>query len=166
MNASSKAALLKLVLPASISNLAVYSSAVMPIVIFMACSWACSVLSRSGSQNVLLMPARISARVENMEVWDKTVLVSFLAQTCAIPPHMKERAYRIFILPSANVSSCIMMVIWTDQTNCSDLSLLPTKLSSSAALVPLDEWLPVSMLVRIACAMANVALAAASEMLA
>ena len=87
-------------------------------------------------------------------MWDRT---AFSAQTCTIPPHIKERAYRIFILLSAHVLSCIMMVIWMDQTNCSALSLLPSKLSSSAALALLDEWLPVSMFVRMACTMANVA---------
>ena len=84
-------------------------------------------------------------RVENVEVWDKTALVSLSAQTCAIPPHMKERAYRIFILSSMNMSSCMVMVIWMDQTNCSALSLLLLKLSSLAALAPLDKWLPVGM---------------------
>jgi len=37
-------------------------------------------------------------RVENMEVWDKTELALFSDQTCTIPPCMKERVYRIFIL--------------------------------------------------------------------
>jgi len=57
------------------------------------------------------------------------------------------------------------MAIWTDQMNCSALSLLPSKLSGSAGLEPLDEWLPVGMFIRMACAMADAALAAASEML-
>src|SRR5882672_1075227 len=78
---------------------------------------------------------------------------------------MKERAYRIFILSLAKVSSCMVMAIQTDRTNCSALSLLPLKLSGLAALAPLGEWLPiVGMFIRIACAMADVALAAASEM--
>jgi len=98
-----------------------------------------------------------SARVENVEELDKTTLVSFSAQTCTIPLHIKERAYRIFILSSTNMSSCIMMVIWMDQTNCSALSLLPSKLSSLAALEPLDEWLPVGMFIRIACPTADAA---------
>src|SRR5882672_3970466 len=110
------------------------------------------------------MPSSNSERVVNVEEWDKTTLVSFSAQTCTIPPHMNKRAYRIFILLSAKVLSCMVMVIWTDWTNCSALSLLPLKLSGSAALAPLSEWLPVvGMFVRIACATADVALAAASE---
>jgi len=44
------------------------------------------------------------------------------------------------------------------------LSLLPSKLSSSATLAPLDEWLPVCMFIRMACTTADVAFAAASEM--
>ena len=111
------------------------------------------------------MPARYSERVVNMEVWGKTTLVSFSAQTCAIPPCMNERAYRIFILSSVKVLSCMVTVIWMDQMNCSALSLLLSKLSSSAALTPLGEWLPIGMLIRIACATADMALAAASEML-
>src|SRR5882724_8420824 len=39
MNASSNATLLKLVLPASISNLAVYSLAIMPVIILRVCNW-------------------------------------------------------------------------------------------------------------------------------
>src|SRR5467141_3343936 len=96
----------------------VVSPSHMPIVIFRACSWVHAVLSRSGSLKVLSMPASSSARVENVEVWDKTMLVSFSAQTCAIPPHMKERAYRIFILSSTNVSSCMVTAMQKDQTNC------------------------------------------------
>src|SRR5882672_3912249 len=47
--------------------------------------------------------------------------------------------------------------------NCSALSLLLSKLSGSAALVPLGEWLLVSMFISIACAMADVAFSVASE---
>src|SRR5882724_6103142 len=104
------------------------------------------------------------ARVANMEVHDKITLVSFSAQTCAIPPHIKERAYRIFILLSTNMSSCMLMAMWIDQTNCSALSLLPSKHSRLAALMPLDEWLLVGILVRMACSKADVALVAASVM--
>jgi len=57
------------------------------------------------------------------------------------------------------------MEIWIDQTNCSTLSLLPSKICSSAALEPLDEWLTVSMFIRMPCTMADMAMAAASEML-
>src|SRR5882724_10545772 len=156
--------LLKPVLSANISNLAVYSSAVMPIVIFRVCSWAQAILSQLGSLKVLSMLDSNSARVANVEVYDKITLVSFSAQTCGIPPCIKERAYRIFILSSTNVSSCMVMAMWIDWTNCSALSLLPSKYSRSATLMPLDKWLPVSILVRIACAMADVALVAASVM--
>src|SRR5882724_11769191 len=104
------------------------------------------------------------ARVANMEVYDKITLVSFSAQTCAIPPCIKERAYRIFILSSMNMLGCMVMAMGIDQTNCSALSLLPLKHSGSAALMPLDEWLPVGIFVRMACAMADAALVAASMM--
>src|SRR5882672_5261226 len=108
----------------------------MPIVIFRECSWVHAVLSQSGSPKVLLMPSSSTASVENMEVWDKTALVLFLAQTCAIPPCMKERAYMIFILLSMNMLTCMVMGIWTDWMNCSALSLLLSKLLGLAALVP------------------------------
>src|SRR5882724_1990639 len=68
-----------------------------------------------------------SAKVANMEVYDKIALVSLSAQTCAIPPRIKERVYRIFILSSANMSSCMVMAMWIDRTNCAALSLLPSK---------------------------------------
>jgi len=58
----------------------------------------------------------------------------------------------------------IMTAIWTDQMNCSALSLLPSKHSNLAALALLDKWLSVSIFFRIACAAADAALAAASEM--
>src|SRR5882672_8119058 len=163
MNASSKVASLKPVLPASISNLALYSSAVIPVVIFRVCSWARDVLSLSGSPKVLIMPASNSARVVNVEEWDRTALVSFSAQTCAIPLRINERAYRIFILSSEKVSSCMVTVMQTDQMNCSALSLLPLKVSGSAAFAPLGEWLVIGMFNRIACAMDDATLAAASD---
>src|SRR5882724_5264953 len=106
-----------------------------------------------------------SARVVNVEVYDKITLVSFSAQTCAILLRIKERAYRIFILLSSNVLSCMVTAMRIDQTNCSALSLLPLKHSGSATLTPLDKWLPVGILVRMACATADVALAAVSMML-
>src|SRR5882724_9380238 len=106
-----------------------------------------------------------SVRVANMEVYDKIALVSFSAQTCAIPPCIKERVYRIFILSSANVSSCMVKEMWIDWMNCSALSLLPMKHSRSATLMPLAKWLLVGILVRMACATADAALAAASVML-
>src|SRR5882724_12492424 len=164
MNVSSRAASLKPVLSANISNLAVYSSAIMPVVIFRVCSWARAVLSWLGSLKVLSMLNSNSAKVANMEVYDKITLVSFSAHTCAIPPCIKERAYRIFILSSANVSSCMVTAMCIDRMNCSALSLLPSKHSRLATLTPLDEWLPVCILVRMACAMADVALAAVSMM--
>src|SRR5882724_8579969 len=164
MNMSSRAALLKLVLFANISNLAVYSSAVIPAVIFRACSWAQAILSQLGSPKVLSMLDSNSVRVANMEVYDKITLVSFSAQTCAIPPHIKERAYRIFILSSANVSSCMVMAMRIDWKNCSALSLLPSKYSRLATLTPLGKWLLVGVLVRMACATADAALVAVSMM--
>src|SRR5882672_4293346 len=163
MNVSSKAASLKLVLPASISNLAMYSSAIMPVVIFRVCSWARAVLSLSGSPKVLVMPASNLAMVVNVEEWDRIALVSFSAQTSTIPPCMNERAYRIFILSSEKVSSCMVTAMWTDQKNCSALSLLLLKVSGSAAFAPLGGWLAVGMFNRIACATADAALAAASD---
>ena len=90
------------------------------------------------------------------------MLVLFLAQTCTIPQHMKERASRTFFLSSLNVLSCIVTVIWPDQTNCSALSLLLSKLSGLAALVHPSEWPPMGMLEMIACATDDMALMAAS----
>src|SRR5882724_13301504 len=104
MNASSRAALLKPVLSANISNLAMYLSAVMPVVIFRACSWARAILSQWGSPKVLSMLDRNLAKVVNMEVYDKITLVSFSAQTCAIPPCIKERAYRIVTSHNSHVT--------------------------------------------------------------
>ena len=86
-------------------------------------------------------------------------------QTCAIPPHMKDRASRIFILLLVNVLSCIVTAILMEQTPCSALSLLPSKLSGSAALAPLEGWLPVGIFIKIACTTADTSLAAASETL-
>src|SRR5882724_3405975 len=103
-------------------------------------------------------------RVANVEVCDKITLVSFSAQTCAIPPCIKERAYRIFILLSTNMLSCMVMAMQIDWKNCSAWSLLPLKHSGLAALTPLDEWVPVGILVRMACATADAALAAVSIM--
>jgi len=98
-----------------------------------------------------------------VEEWDRTTLVLFSAQTCTIPPCMKERAYRIFIILFVNMLSCIMTALQTDQTHCSALSLLPSKLSCLAALEPLDKWLPVSIFITIACTMADAALATTYE---
>ena len=81
-----------------------------------------------------------------------TALVSFSAQTCAILPCMKECVYRIFILSSSNMSSCIVTVIWMDWMNYLVLSLFPLKLSSLATLALLNKWFPIvaGILVRIA----------------
>ena len=46
--------------------------------------------SQSGLLKVLLTPANSSTRVENVDIWDNTMLVLFSAQTCPIPPNMKE----------------------------------------------------------------------------
>ena len=66
MNVSFNAALLNLVLPTSMSNLAMYSSPVMYIVILRVCNWAQAVLSQSGSLKVLSMPANSPVRVVNV----------------------------------------------------------------------------------------------------
>ena len=95
-------------------------------------------------------------------MWDNSALVSFSAQNCTIPLCIKERVYMKFILSSRNMLSCIMTMIRTAQMNCLALSLLPLKLSSSEALVLLNKWSLVNMLVRIACTMENAAMAAAS----
>src|SRR5467141_3544605 len=90
MNAFSKSALSKPILPASISNLAMYSSAIMPVFIFRACSWACAVLSQSGSPKFLSMHANSVVSVENVEVWDKTTFVFVLSPNLHYPS-MHER---------------------------------------------------------------------------
>ena len=123
----------------------------MPIVILRACNWVQAILSQSGSLKVLSMPANSPTKVQNVDMWDNTALVLFSAQTCAIPPCMKERASFDFILLSSNMSSYIMMVIQMDWTNCLALTLLLLKLSGLAALAFLNEQLLVmdSRLVRI-----------------
>ena len=71
-------------------------------------------------------------------VWDvpsMTVVVSLPAHTCAVPPRMKERAYRIFIHSSTKVSACMVTAIQMAHTNSSVLSRFPLKVSGSAALV-------------------------------
>src|SRR5882672_7770153 len=88
----------------------------------LACGWLLGFVSgMSASEWSVFRPDKLTA----------------LAQTCAIPPCMKERAYRILILLSANMLSCMVMVMQTDGMNCSSLSQLPLELSSSAALAPL-----------------------------
>jgi len=96
----------------------------------------------------------------------KTTLVSLATQTWAIPPHMKDRVYKIFILSSVKASSCIVTVIQMDQTNCSMLSRLLSKGSGSDALAFLVSWPPadVCMLMRMVWATANAAWEAALAM--
>jgi len=48
-----------------------------------------------------------------------TAMVSFAAQTCAVPPKMNKSAYKIFILLSTKVSACILTAIQTALTNSS-----------------------------------------------
>ena len=98
MYMSSRAASLKLVRVVSILKLAVYSSAVIPSVILSACSCVQAVLSLSGLLKVLSIDAKSSARVPKEDVLSKIALISLAAQTWAIPPHMKDRVCRIFIL--------------------------------------------------------------------
>ena len=52
--------------------------------------------------------------MSNVYIWDvpfMTAMVSFTAQTCAVPPRMKESAYRTFILSSVKASACIVTAI-------------------------------------------------------
>ena len=102
----------------------------------------------------------------NLIIWCSVALTG-LHWSCSQPrpvPSLCElmSAYRIFILLSAKVSSCLVTVMWMDQMNCSVLSLLQLKPSSSAALA-LDKWLPVSIFIRISCATDNAALVAALD---
>src|SRR5882724_6790628 len=159
MYVSSRAAALKLVQAASISKLAVYSSAIIPGVILGVCSCVQVVLSWSGSLKVLSINAKSSARVPKEDMLSKMVLFSLAAHTWAIPPCMKDRVYRIFILSSAKALSCIVMAIQMDWTNCSMLSQLPSKGSGLDALAFLVGWplADVCMLVRMVWATANAA---------
>src|SRR5882724_3845991 len=70
---------------------------------------------------------------------------------------MKDNVYRIFILSSAKASICMVTVMWTDWTNCSFFSWLPSKGSGLATLAFLISWPPAGtcMLVRIICATAD-----------
>src|SRR5882724_3120297 len=104
---------------------------------------------------------RRKLRVVIVDMLDRTMLVSFAAQTCAIPPCMYKSAYRIFICLSTKVLICIVTVVWMAWTNCFVLSLLLlSKLSGSAALALHDKWLPVSRFMRIVCATEHMALVA------
>ena len=87
-----------------------------------ACSWACVVLSLSGSLKVFSMDARSPSRVLNVDILAKVMLVLLAGQSCAIPPLMNDNAYRIFILLSAKALICMVTVVQTDQMNCSVFS--------------------------------------------
>ena len=63
-----------------------------------------------------------------------TAMVSFTAQTCAVPLRMKESAYRTFIPLSVKVSTCIVTMIQMALTNSSVLSPFPSNGSGLAAL--------------------------------
>ena len=64
-----------------------------------------------------------------------TAMVSFTAQTCAVPLHINESAYRILILLSAKVSACIVTMIRMALMNSSVWSQFPSNGFGSAALV-------------------------------
>ena len=64
-----------------------------------------------------------------------TAMVLFTAQTFAVPLHMKESAYRTFILSSAKVSTCMVTAIQIALTNSSALSQLLSNGLGSAAFV-------------------------------
>src|SRR5882724_615231 len=144
-----------------------YSSAIIPSVILSACSCVQAVLSQSGLPKVLSIDAKSSARVPKEDVLSKITLVSLATHTWAIPPHMKDSVYRIFILSSAKALSCIVTGIRTDWTNCSVISQLLSKGSGSDALAFLVGWplADVCMLVRMVWATANAAWEAALAML-
>jgi len=135
---------LKLVLPTSISNLALYLSSIMPIIIFRACSWAHAILSWSGLLNVLLMPASSLMRVENVEVLDRTALVSSQPRP-VLSLHALRRGHTGF---SSFYPWTCQVASW-QHTNRSDelFSFVPTSIKAlwlghSGTLV---RWLPVSM---------------------
>jgi len=76
MHVSLRAASLKPVLVASISKLAIYSSAIIPGVILSQCSCVQAVLSWSGLPKVLLINAKSSTRVLKEDMLSKIALVS------------------------------------------------------------------------------------------
>ena len=81
-----------------------------------------------------------SKKMSNVCIWDvlfMTAMVSFAAQTCAVPPRMKESAYRTFILSSAKASACIVTAIRMALTNSLVLSQFP---SNGSGLVALALW--------------------------
>ena len=88
----------------------------------------------SGSLKDFLTSSRKMSKVHIWVVPFMTVMVSFAAQTCAMPPRMKESAYRIFILSSAKVSACIVTAIRTALINSSVLSQFLSNGSGLAAL--------------------------------
>jgi len=159
MYMSSRAASLKPVRVVSILELAVYSSAIIPGVILSACNCVQAVLSQSGLLKVLLIDAKNSARVAKEDVLSKIALILLATHIWAIPPCMKDRVYRIFVLSSAKALSCMVTVIQMDQKNCSVLSQLPSKGSGSDALAFLVSWplANICMLVRMMWATADAA---------
>src|SRR6266481_2991969 len=105
-----------------------------------------AILAQSGSPKVLSMFAKISSRVWKCNLPSMITVVSFAAHICAVPPHMNERVYRIFILSSAKVSACMVMAIRMACTNSSVFSQLPLKLLGSATFALLLDWDWVGML--------------------
>ena len=83
-----------------------------------------------------------------------TAMVSFTAQTCAMPPCMKESVYKIFILLFMKVSACMVTMIRMTHTNSSVLSRFPSKGSGLAALAFQIGLCKVWGFVMIACATA------------
>jgi len=86
-----------------------------------------------GSPKAVSMHDRRVSRVMIVDVSNRTMLVSFTAQTCAMPTCMNKTVYRIFILLSTKVSNCIVNAMWMAWMNCSVLYLLPSKISGPLA---------------------------------
>ena len=98
--------------------------------------WSClqAMCALSGSPKALSTCFR---KMSNVCIWVilfMTAMVSFTAQTSAVPLHMKESAYKIFILSSVKVSACMVIAVWMACKNSLVLSQLLLKGLGSAAL--------------------------------
>ena len=80
--------------------------------------------------------------MSNVCIWDvpvMTAMVSFAAQTCAMPLCMNKSTYKVFILSSVKVAACIATTIWMALTNYSVWSQFPSNSLGLAALVCHDS---------------------------
>ena len=71
----------------------------------------CNIHAQSGSPKVFSTLSRKMSNVCICDVLVMTAMVSFTAQTCAVPPHMTESTYRTFILSSTKALAVIRIAL-------------------------------------------------------